>query len=118
MVHYFKVCTNKKCISCESGLSLLEFKAEPIYRTCSFTDFLSVVVLLSTLLVACVNFSAYLSIKHVILLLKSKLCKVITQLLYFFVRSVTVHTVQSLRLQVVYVTSYFNSWLPSSIVHH
>ena len=60
--------TNGKCVSCESVLILLEFKAEPIYRTCSFTDFLSVVVLLSTLLVTCVNFGAYLSIKRVILL--------------------------------------------------
>ena len=92
MVHYFKVCTNKKYVSCESVLILLEFKAEPIYHTCSFTDFLSVVVLLSTLLVACVNFGACLSIKRVILLLNSKLYKVITHLLYFFVRSVTVFT--------------------------
>ena len=64
MVHYVKVFTNGKCVSCESVLILLEFKAEPIYRTCSFTDFLSVVVLLSTLLVTCVNFGAYLSIKR------------------------------------------------------
>jgi len=96
VVHYFKVCTNKKCVSCESVLIPLEFKAEPIYRTCSFTDFLSVVVLSSTLLVACVNFGAYLNIKHVILLSKSKLYKVVTRLLYFIVRSVTVFTQYSL----------------------
>jgi len=96
VVHYFKVCTNKKCVSCKSVLILLEFKAEPIYRTCSFTDFLSVVVLSSTLLIACVNFGAYLSIKHVILLSKSKLYKVVTRLLYIIVRSVTVFTQYSL----------------------
>jgi hypothetical protein len=76
-------------------LILLEFKAEPIYCTCSFTDFLSVMVLLSTLLGARVNFGAYVSIKHVILLLKLKLYKFIT-LLYFIVRSVTVFPQYSL----------------------
>jgi len=92
VVRYFKVCTNKKYVSCKPVLILLEFKAEPIYCTCSFTDFLSVVVLLSPLLGACVNFGAYVRIKHVILLLKLKLYKVITLLLYFIVRSVTVFT--------------------------
>lgn len=92
VVHYFKVCTNKKCVLCEFMLILLEFKAEPVCFTCSFTDFLSVVVLLSTLLGARVNFGAYVSIKHVILLLKLELYKVITLLLYLIVRSVTVFT--------------------------
>jgi hypothetical protein len=96
VVHYFKVRTNKKCVSCESLLILLEVKAEPVYCTCSFTDFLSVVVLLSTLLGAYVNFGAYVSIKRVILLLKLKIYKVITLLLYFIVRSVTVFTQDSL----------------------
>ena len=92
VVHYFKVCTNKKCVLCEFMLILLEFKAVPVCFTCSFTDFLSVVVLLSTLLGARVNFGAYVSIKHVILLLKLELYKVITLLLYLIVRSVTVFT--------------------------
>jgi hypothetical protein len=96
VVHYFKVCTNKKCVLCEFMLILLELKAEPVYCTCSFTDFLNAMVLLSTLLGARVNFGAYVSIKHVILLLKLKLYKVITRLLYFIVRSVTVFTQHSL----------------------
>ena len=77
-------------------LILSAFKVEPVYCTCSFTDFLSVMVHLSTLLGACFNFGAYLSMKLVRLLLKLKLNKFVTLLLYFIMRSVTVFTQYSL----------------------